>query len=169
MFQNWSCFRKGVFFFLSKCVLVCITTMMLFCVFISLHVCIILLFIWSFVWCLPIGELFENATSVIGTWKRVLKSYLPSLDEEVCICWSPWLFLTFVVISLMRFFQFIHYLYDSCYFVCDLDGACLWISWRLRIFWTEFVTSGSSFWAQVSSYLKGSPLNFFSCLEIGVM
>ncbi|XP_058206789.1 uncharacterized protein LOC131320191 [Rhododendron vialii] len=30
-----------------------------------------------------ISELFANATSVIGTWKRVLKSYLPSLDEEI--------------------------------------------------------------------------------------
>ncbi|KAG5559399.1 hypothetical protein RHGRI_009063 [Rhododendron griersonianum] len=29
------------------------------------------------------SELFENATSVIGTWKRVLKSYLPSIDEEI--------------------------------------------------------------------------------------
>lgn len=29
------------------------------------------------------SELYANATSVIGTWKRLLKSYLPSVDEEI--------------------------------------------------------------------------------------
>ncbi|KAH7855452.1 hypothetical protein Vadar_025049 [Vaccinium darrowii] len=29
------------------------------------------------------SELYANATRVIGTWKRLLKSYLPSVDEEI--------------------------------------------------------------------------------------
>jgi len=29
------------------------------------------------------SELYANATHVIGTWKRLLKSYLPSADEEI--------------------------------------------------------------------------------------
>ncbi|KAF7149037.1 hypothetical protein RHSIM_Rhsim03G0245100 [Rhododendron simsii] len=59
------------------------------------------------------GELFANATSVIGTWKRVLKSYLPSLDEEIEVILK---FEEMCLESAKEFFSLfakvLHHLYD---------------------------------------------------------
>lgn len=49
--------------------------------------------------CFYAGELLKNVASVIGKWKKLLKYYMPSLDEEVGT-WKSWTFY-WVIISVI--------------------------------------------------------------------
>lgn len=114
------------------CVYVCLCV----CVFISLHVCSSHLILCLM---LAIGELYANATRVIGTWKRLLKSYLPSVDEEVRLCWSS-SFLTFC----SHFPRAFAWMYTIC-----VNCAILLVSWM-----------------GTTSKDKFQPLNFLLLLEV---